>query len=219
MSYIVADHTGQFHATDRLDDWRRDYQAGKSSRDGVMAVYETLAGQFPDQNYYAADHVADFISRYQPDLVVELGGWDGALAQTILWDNDQIQWWDNHEVANVPQVCDDLRYTFNIRQTRWLWDEPIVGDAFVASHVLEHISDQQLVDLVAALECSVAYVDVPLGDQRHDWMRSPTTHVMTYSISEFDRVWSDAGWRIVHTVERGGPVPSHIRFLEAPACG
>jgi hypothetical protein len=214
MSLIVADDSGQLHATELLDRWRRDYQSGLTSRVEVAAVYETLSHQFPEQNYFDTDAARVFVARYEPNAVVELGGWDGALARELLRRFPTVSSWDNYEIAFLPQVCADPRYTFHTITSRWVWQEPIVGDAFIASHVLEHISDSQLGDLIDAIDCDVAFVDVPLGNQRHDWMRSPTTHVLTLSIDEFDAAWESRGWKIAFRKERAGAVPSHVRYLE-----
>lgn len=212
MSYIVEGADGLV-ATVELDRWRSAYQDGSGSREDLASVYAALSLQFPEQNYFSLPLAQGFMDRFRPRSVVELGGWDGGLAAALLPGNPQIVSWENYEVAAVPQTCVDKRYQCVVADG-WAWEQPLEAQAFVASHVLEHLSVAHLGELIDAVGCRFAYVDVPLSQTPTTWAGSPTTHALTLSIEEFDGMWEQAGWKQMACYERGGPVPSHVRFLE-----
>lgn len=174
--------------------------------------YGQVAAAYPRQNYWDGEAVSGFLEWARPLTVVEMGGWDGALAAAVLPAHPAVGRWDNYELADVPCVCSHLAYRHHLLGD-WLWTVPITGDAFVASHVLEHLSEDHLACLLGALNSEFAYVDVPLGEQPMSWMGSPTAHVLGMSIGEFDGEWERRGWTIQRRIRREGLVPSHVRWL------
>ncbi len=190
-----------------LDNFRSGYKQG--NYDWHREFYARLALAFPEQNYYSATLVNDFLDWCEPRTVIELGGWDGALAQEVLREGMK---WTNYEIADVPQVCDDSGYEYVLPDS-WIWESPLEGDAFIASHVLEHLSLEHLSALIAALRCESAYVDVPLFPDGNTWQGSTTTHVLPISIGQFDEFWASAGWTIAQDFERNGDIPSYVRYL------
>lgn len=194
-----------------LDSYRAGYRAGMPYSEHRV-FYDRLALEHPEQNYYSLTLAREFFQWCEPDTVLELGGWDGGLAAEILPDSG-IRSWLNYEIAKVPQVCTDLRYT-RIVATNWLWELKLrPADAFVASHSLEHLTAEHLDMLLWALDAKFAYVDVPLFDVPHDWNGSSTTHALELSIVQFDEMWAWHGWTIEQNFFRDGDIPSHVRFL------
>jgi hypothetical protein len=198
-----------------LDDYRTRYRDGMPYQ-AHREFYDLLAREYPEQNYWDAEQVAAFLDWCKPGWVVELGGWDGALAAAMLPDRFGIGIWWNYELADVPQVCYHSSYAFSI-DDGWLWaDGPysVPCDAFIASHSLEHLTEQHLDALIAALDCDYAYVDVPLDDVGQTWNGSTTTHVLELSLDEFVQRWLKAGWKVRHAWYSEQGVPSHVRFFE-----
>jgi hypothetical protein len=198
-----------------LDDYRTRYRDGMPYA-AHREFYDLLAREYPDQNYWDAEQVSAFLDWCDPVWVQELGGWDGALADAMLSERPRILTWINSEIADVPQVCDDIRYHFEVGD-EWLWSDgqfSVPCDAFIASHSLEHLTEQHLTVLIAALDCDYAYVDVPLDDSGQTWNGSTTTHVLELSLVEFDLAWARQGWAIAHAAYSPHGVPSHVRFLE-----
>ncbi len=92
--------------------------------------------------------------------VLELGGWDGELASLILPEHQNIHWWSNYEIAPVDTVCHNRQY--HHREQSILDDSPDGYDVFIASHSLEHLSDEhakRVLDI--AVECDWIYLDIP----------------------------------------------------------
>lgn len=201
-----------------LDDYRTRYRAGMPYQ-AHREFYDLLASEYPDQNYWDGEQVAAFLDWSMPAWVCELGGWDGQLAAAMLQHRESIVAWVNYELADVPQHCNDSAYHFNVGDG-WLWgDGPysIPCDAFVASHSLEHLTEQHLTELIAALDCDYAYVDVPLDGEGSNWNGTTTTHVLELSLHDFDTRWVDAGWTIAHAAHSPYGVASHVRFYERVA--
>lgn len=194
-----------------LDKYRAGYQAGMTLQQH-QAFYHRLAQEYPEQNYWDERQAREFLGFVKPATVVELGGWDGALAAAMLKHDKMIRQWDNWELADIPQVCDDPRYRFRL-ENEWIWQRPILGDCFIASHSLEHLTEEHLDNLLWTLCCRFAYVDVPLFDVGWDWHGTTTTHILPLSIKEFDAKWEAAGWTILRAEQSPGGVPSHVRFM------
>lgn len=201
-------------ATPGLDAWRKAYLAGELTYADHRRIYERIAVEYPNQNYYAAELAKHFFAGATPEEVFELGGWDGALAAEVLPEAASIQRWTNYEIVKVPQVCTDPRYRLAV-PNRFVWELPSLhGDAFFASHVLEHLTAADMEKLLDKLDTfRWAYVDVPLPSEPFDWKGTTTTHALVWSISEFDQAWEERGWRIVSSIFRANDVPSYVRFL------
>lgn len=206
-----------------LDTFRERYRRGDLSFEEHVDFYDLIVQVAPEQNYWSLGLVNEFLQWAQPRLVFELGGWDGGLADAVLLWHPGIQAWVNQEIARVPQVCTDPRYSYDQPDT-WAWSQPIDGfDAVIASHVLEHLTVEHLSMFLRSLAAvNYAYVDVPLPEKATNWMGTTTTHILDLSISEFDGVWEDFGWEIVQRSSRDGKtkingrtsgVPSYVRFL------
>jgi hypothetical protein len=198
-----------------LDDYRTRYRVVGLSHQDHREFYDILAREYPEQNYWDREQIEAFCDWCKPNWVAELGGWDGALAAAMLERDPAIKGWLNYELADVPQVCTDHRYHFDVEE--WMWvDGPtsVWEDTFIASHSLEHLTELHLGLLIDALDCEYAYVDVPLDDSGQTWNGSTTTHVLELSLVEFDLAWARRGWAIAQAAYSPQGVPSHVRFLE-----
>lgn len=199
-----------------LDRFRDDYRNGLPLP-AHQELYEWIAANYPNQNYADYSLIDTFLYWCKPKTVTEMGGWDGAVAHHFLMGGGTgIECWENYEIADVPQTCGHPFYVFHV-EDKWLWEFPCIkGDAFIASHVLEHLTEAHLDKLISVLHCPYAYVDVPLGQFGTDWTGDQSTHVLRDSISEFDARWERAGWNIAQSHFSPNGVPSHVRFLERP---
>jgi len=169
----------------------------------LVAWYAHVAVEFPDQSYWHTPSVMEFLHDTRPGTLVELGGWDGGLAASVLPHSDLPHAWANCDLVRVePHLCDDPRYTWRML-TDWWWQTPVAADAFVASHVIEHLSADHFTSLVSALTrvgYRAAYVSAPLKElDATDWTGSTTTHVLGWSMSDVDGLFTDRGWRRVGT--------------------
>jgi hypothetical protein len=204
---------GDVLGTPGLDAWRAAYLAGTLALDDHRRLYEQILAEFPEQNYYSLPLLCRFMGWSGAKSVVELGGWDGAMARDAMPLFSWLKRWDNYEIVDVPQVCVEDGYHFHVPDA-FMWEQPIRAHAFVASHSLEHLTWEHLVALIEALDdVEHAYVDVPLHSYEFDWQGTTTTHALTCSISQFDKEWIRQGWKVEQTYRRDVAVPSYVRFL------
>ena len=159
------------------DEWRREH-ANLTFAD-QQAFYSRVAEHYPHQQSFdavAAHDVFDFIPEERLD-VVELGGWDGALAAIMLSRSD-ISRWTNYDLVEVPQVCRHANYRLELLRD-YLWNqEPVRGDVFVACHTIEHLTARELELLFSVLLVPYVYLQSPLKFEPVDWAGYPGSHIL-----------------------------------------
>lgn len=157
---------------------------------------QQIAATWPEQAYWDAPAVSRFLDFTQADDVVELGGWDGALAQAVMRPGMD---WLNLEVTEVPQVCTFPDFHLKVLEDwPWTWDD--WGDVLIMSHVIEHMSVEHLRSLLRRCESRAVYVDAPLSEESGtNWRGSPTSHILPLSFIEVDALFFEHGFDRIHT--------------------
>jgi hypothetical protein len=182
------------------DAWRHAYPTMSFSE--ACEVNDVIASLYPEQQHFAGDLVAAFVERVQPVSVIELGGWDGALAAWAM--GPSVVRWENWDLSAVPQVCEDPRYRL-VRLTDWAWELPReYADLCVASHVLEHLTAGQISAFFMAHRFANVVVDVPIGPLPVGWMGSTTTHILELSAGELADLIGSCGYRPLESVWHDG---------------
>lgn len=167
-----------------FDQWRAAY--GELTPAGHRLVASLMAMIWPVQRHYRERAVRNFLSVANPRSVVEFGGYDGALAAAMLPECPDIESWTNYDLVEVPQVCEDSRYSLGpLRQ----------ADALVASHSFEHITATELLDVVQGVQASSVFVDSPLPqDGAVDWRGYEGTHILPLSWHDLDTLLVAQGY-------------------------
>jgi hypothetical protein len=159
------------------DDWRARH-ASLTFAD-QQAFYQRVAEIYPHQQSFDAAlcHDAfDFIAGEDLD-VLELGGWDGALAGLMLGRSD-VSRWTNCDLIEVPQVCRHEGYVLHVLQD-YLWYMPERrADVFVACHTIEHLSVAELSKLFDWVRAAYVYLEAPIGAVGKDWRGYPGSHIL-----------------------------------------
>jgi hypothetical protein len=126
--------------------------------------------------------------------IVELGGWDGELATLAL--SERIESWRNFEIC-VPATNEFLthndRYE-SVALTDWFWNDRYECDLFVATHVLEHLS---LEDVRKTLDCVrfwYAYIEAPLEKEPTDWSGYEGSHLLEVGWGGLDQEFLQRGY-------------------------
>ena len=165
------------------DQWRREHH--NLTFADQQAFYQRVAELYPHQQSFDAlvcheafDRIAD------EDLdIVELGGWDGALASSMLTRPD-ISRWTNYDLVEVPQVCRHPAYRLAILED-YLWSgDPIKADVFVACHTIEHLTSEELEKLFDWLRVKYVYLEAPLKLEPYDWTGYPGSHILEIGWNE-----------------------------------
>jgi hypothetical protein len=140
----------------------------------------------------AFDHIAG-----ENLSVIELGGWDGALAYAMMQRGD-IEVWVNYDLVRPAQVCDIPGYQF-VKLEDYFWNlEPQSADVFVASHTIEHLTGEELEKLFSVLDVEYIYLDAPLPESGPvDWKGYEGSHVLELGWDEVSSMLSRNGylWR------------------------
>lgn len=145
----------------RFDEWRARYDTLTFHEH--QQINAEWAIQYPHQRSFDTDAVASFLGEHQPGSVVELGGWDGALAAEMLYRFPVVETWVNYDITpNVPQVCADTRYE-RVVLDDWAWNREARADVLIASHVFEHMRAGQIRLLLDRWDIDSVYVDAPVN--------------------------------------------------------
>lgn len=179
-------------ATD-FDRWREAYD--RSSYRDQVEFYARVAAAYPDQRVFSAEAARRFVAEAKPRRVLELGGWKGELAETILSDalrDPPINEWLNIEIA--PQVieervCFDPRYQVEIPDDFfWRLDRDWSRfDTFIASHVLEHLKAVEVGWVLGKIQhVKHLYVDAPLPELASMWAGGLSSHILEIGWGELD---------------------------------
>jgi len=167
-----------------LDEWRAAYPTATYAEQ--RAFHSRIWEANPDQNHFCANEVALALDHMRPNCsttpfqVVELGGWDGQLAELMLDRYPGISRWSNIELCHEAAMAGHGRHRRywlpNVKG--WYWQYEWRCHLFVASHVIEHLSAGDLDKVIAATDALALFFDAPLEDYAIDWNGSPTTHTL-----------------------------------------
>lgn len=196
-----------------FDDWRRNYD-GMSYADQV-AFYELIGKKYPRQICFDAGAYGRFFEyvlilkdaepkRSIRPSVLEIGGWNGELAQAMLERYADIAAWHNIEIrasAAETAVCQSERYRV-VDAGDFAWRVALPeAEVFVASHVIEHIRAHELAALLDNLPASVRFVGLqaPLGEEGRDWSGYLGSHILEIGWWMVEALLKKRGFR--HLIE------------------
>lgn len=183
------------------DNWRERYNAltDQEQRD----YYNAIEKRHPNQRHFNLEAISRFLAEREGVDVLEIGGWDGELADTILAANPRIKFWENRDICGAlkaRQVCRDKRYQFRVMdQFRWWESEaPPAADTLIASHFIEHISDEDALNLfrwIGAGAIKHVLLDAPIDRVRlGEWGGYQGTHILTMSWAGITSALADYGF-------------------------
>lgn len=136
--------------------------------------------------------------------VVEIGGWDGGLADVMLRRFPWIESWTNYDITpDVPQVCDDPRYTVEVLDD-WPWRRKVSGDAVIASHVFEHMRMYEIECLLTEWDVASVYVDCPISPGMTTWRGYEGSHILAVGSTEFLFRLNELGYQATYKNQDGG---------------
>lgn len=179
------------------DAWRENYPVTTFAEQ--QEFLQSTVVQFPHQRHFDVDEAyAAFALIDDPRTVIELGGWDGALAWFMLLSNE-IESWVNYDIVAVPQV-EQLNGRYRTKLlSDYIWKQPITADVFVGTHVIEHLSEDHLRQLLVAIETRWIYFEAPLLSDGESWEGYGGTHVLELSWPEVEVLVDSHGYEIVRS--------------------
>ena len=180
-----------------FDQWRRFYD--DLTFEDQKAVYREVAELYPRQRAFNTAEAIVFMETHAPVHVMELGGWDGKLASILLDLYDWVESWTNYDLVTVPWACHDARY-HQEELLRPFWETPHpVADAFVATHVIEHMRYHELGALVRAIEkIPAVLIEAPIQRKPTIWHGYHGTHILEVGWNAVDQLFRRHGYNIEH---------------------
>ncbi len=186
---------------DMFDEYRKGYDA--YSDDEHRRFYTDFHLKWPLQRCCTFSSLRRFLGDHRKALVIEMGGWDGWAASTMLPEFPELQHWLNVEFckeAAAATVCDDARYNVYVPKAfRWWRSEvaPTASDVMVLSHVIEHIANDDARELIGSLRPLAWYIEAPLTEDGQTWSGYGGSHVLYTGWRELETWLSAAGYRRV----------------------
>ncbi len=181
-----------------FDEWRERYDA--LTFHDVQRAYKQISRVFPDQRHFHSEPLKRFLSDFPSRLsVCELGGWDGGLASEIFEAGANVAYWRNYDVADIPSVCDDPRYSVWLLHD-WFWNQelPDVFDLFVSTHTIEHLSTRQFELVIQKLSSlprlKAIYLEAPLRENGQNWKGELCNHILTIGWGRVREMMRSYGW-------------------------
>lgn len=131
-------------------------------------------------------------------FVVELGGFEGALALEILKMYPTMQWLNVEIIKHrMKRGLEKYRYKEYVLSEQ-LWREELdLGkyDVFVSSHTLEHLSNVQVKRLFECLilnNIKYLILDIPVRPNGQTWHGYSGTHILTVGSNHLKKLLSSS---------------------------
>lgn len=179
------------------DHWRGEH--ARMTFADQQAFYRRVAEEHPCQQSFDVPHAQGTFDRIGGSAleVLELGGWDGALAQALLSTRTDIASWTNYDIVAVSQVCRHPRYRLELLGD-YLWNQDEVrGDVFLACHTVEHLTAAELARLFDVLRVEFIYLQAPIEvSGRSNWDGYNGSHILEIGWDEIDALLLERGYAV-----------------------
>ncbi len=185
-----------------FDSWREAYDS--MSFEDHVAIYDEMYRVFPEQEHHDTSAVVDLVRGTGVRTVVELGGWTGTLAAQVLSEDTlTVTRWTNFDICGKairnPDTSDH-RYV-PIALTDWAWKGSLpTGDLFVATHMIEHLSNSHFFGLLKAIrvaEYPIVHLESPLTDDGQDWNGYFGSHKLLFGWEEVCNLMNIQDYKLV----------------------
>lgn len=177
------------------DQFRDDYPT--MSFADKRAFYDWVAATYPEQRYADVKRALNAFSLIAGGHldVIELGGWDGALAASVMRTTGDIRSWTNYDLVAVPQECDYRGYHLKVlNDDLWSLDR-VDADVFVSTHTIEHLSAEELAKLFRWLMPEFVYLEAPLPMVGPvSWRGVEAAHVLELGWDGVEKLLIDVGY-------------------------
>ena len=161
---------------------------------------------YPVQASYDWGAARRFFSWCAPQSVVEIGGWTGTLAQQTLVQHSEIRLWVNYDFCRSAlenSEPTDPRYQ-TVLLTAPAWEREYRADAFVATHVFEHMKAAEIDKLIPRISSRLCYIEAPLNAGGQSWAGYDGTHILEIGWDGLTELMVAHGWRPVAGFDPAG---------------
>ena len=168
-----------------MDNYRKNYD--ELSFEKLVETANIWLHLYPEQASYDLPLVLKWMEKEtpKPTFVLEIGGWRGDLAKSILQNNHAIQCWDNYDVISdaSTQKCTDNRYQL-IPLNDYIWNTIVDKkyNTLIATHMIEHLKWHELTQLIHWIPNNIQTVlfEAPIAHsaQNFNWKGHHSTHIL-----------------------------------------
>lgn len=182
-----------------FNDWRRDYY--KLTVQEQKAYHNKLEAEYPIQNHGDYSALNTFLSSLNSNIkVLEMGGWKGDMAKRMLSERFHLTSWTNIEIcpnAAKKSIIEDIRYKVIVPEQFDWWNYFFrfeEYDAFIALHVIEHLTYEHVSQLLNRVKCKYLYFEVPLSEAQ-SWDNYGGTHIFDRSNDDLTKLILSSGYK------------------------
>jgi hypothetical protein len=178
--------------------WRREYPT--SSFADQQVAWDALAAEYPEQVFWHGPVVARWVR--EGDVVVELGGWRGELADWVIPRSKPLAWvnYDICPSAVKGAVCAWPEYRA-VLLGGWPWEVDLgKGNVFVATHVIEHMLFWQFQALAGQFrKFGRVVLESPIVASAVDfsWVGNGSTHILEVGWAQVEGEVCGRGFKVV----------------------
>lgn len=143
--------------------WRRNYAT--MDFEDQKKFYEDVVIQYPQQKSFNKTIILAYLVYANPKHVIELGGWTGDLASLTLTRKElSLSKWYNYDLV---QFGNSTSFYQEMSMDSFFWDieQLPICDTFIATHTIEHLSEEHLDLLIKRLaqipELQTCIIEIP----------------------------------------------------------
>lgn len=187
-----------------FDQWRAGYNTRTLEQE--IAYHNELEARFPDQAHFNLDAALSAFNIVWPRNVLEAGAWKGHLAKEILCSGIGVRKWVAYEISTAAiekTVCHYPEFTYIIPD-RFDWFTSSHHferfDMFIATHFIEHISDEHFEGMAAAINAAqvpALYFEAPINDTPTQWDGYQGTHMLNMGWNAIKALFPDYEMRTI----------------------
>lgn len=174
------------------NEWRAQYD--QLSYKEQKQFYNEAEEIYPIQIHYSGLVAQYLIHLDSPIKIMEIGGWKGNLAASVLYQNSHILQWDNYEICENcigKKECFDPRYRI-IVPADFVWKINLPSyDLIVSTHTFEHLKAIEIEEIIKRHRAKVYLIEVPHGGNWHNYNGS---HILPLNSDQLNALFVAQGY-------------------------
>ena len=187
-----------------FDKWRERYDT--MTIDEQIAYHNELEARYPEQNHYNYNNVKEALLLCNKPIVLEFGTWKADLAQKAIIEFNLSKWQGIEICSNaIEKTRCTLKEFSYIKPDKFdWWVNPLPNsDIIIATHFIEHLSNEHFEQLVKVLKAKYIYFEAPLTEVGEDWAGYVGTHKLKYGWNDVNKLMAEQGYKITHDFIEG----------------
>ena len=169
-----------------------------------VKYHNEIEKQYPEQAHFTYNNVKKVL--YSGASVLEFGTWKADLAQIAI-PEFSLKSWQGIEICTNAIESTRCTYTqfsyINPKIFDWWKEELPYTDIIIATHFIEHLSNEHFEELVKALKSPLIYFEAPLTGEGDTWVGYIGTHKLNYGWNKVTELMNQQGYLIKENFTEG----------------